>query len=37
MSSEHVRIELSEALGPARLVGVDDAQAYFVVMPMRLS
>lgn len=37
VNSEHVRIELSEALGPARLVGVDDSQAYFVVMPMRLS
>jgi len=35
--TDAVRIELSEALGPARIVGVDDNDAFFVVMPMRLS
>jgi DNA polymerase III subunit beta len=37
MSADHVRVELSEALGPARVSGVDDTDAFFVVMPMRLS
>lgn len=37
ITTDHVRIELSEALGPARLAGVDDKDAFFVVMPMRLS
>ena len=37
MPAEHIRIELSEALGPARISGVDDDSAFFVVMPMRLS
>jgi DNA polymerase-3 subunit beta len=37
ISAEQVRIELSEALGPARILGRGDENAYFVVMPMRLS
>lgn len=37
ITTETVRIDLSGELGPARISGVGDDDAFFIVMPMRLS